>query len=291
MSHTASRIVYVNGDYVPEEAAKVSVFDRGFLMADAVYEVTSVLGGRLIDFPGHAARLARSLAELDMKSPVTEAELLEIHRELVARNGVVDGLVYLQITRGNPGDRDFAFPDAAAVPGTIVLFTQSKAGLADNPQARQGLKVITIPDIRWGRRDIKTVQLLYPSMGKMMAKKAGADDAWFVEDGLVTEGTSNNAYIVKDGRIVTRHLSEDILHGITRAAVLRLAREAQLAVEERPFTVSEAQTADEAFVTSASAFVMPVVEIDGAAIGTGRPGPVAMRLREIYLEESRKAAI
>lgn len=291
MSRPASRIVYVNGDYVPEEEAKVSVFDRGFLMADAVYEVTSVLGGKLIDFPGHAARLARSMAELDMESPVTDAELLSIHRELVARNGVVDGLVYLQVTRGNPGDRDFAFPDPAAVKGSIVLFTQSKPGLADNPQAKVGMKVITIPDIRWGRRDIKTVQLLYPSMGKMMAKKAGVDDAWFVEEGLVTEGTSNNAYIVKDARIVTRNLSEDILHGITRAAVLRFAREAQMVVEERPFTVEEAQAADEAFVTSASAFVMPVVAIDGVAIGTGRPGPVASRLREIYLEESRKAAI
>lgn len=291
MSRPASRIVYVNGDYVPEEEAKVSVFDRGFLMADAVYEVTSVLDGKLIDFPGHAARLARSMAELDMESPVTDAELLSIHRELVARNGVVDGLVYLQVTRGNPGDRDFAFPDPAAVKGSIVLFTQSKPGLADNPQAKVGMKVITIPDIRWGRRDIKTVQLLYPSMGKMMAKKAGVDDAWFVEEGLVTEGTSNNAYIVKDGRIVTRNLSEDILHGITRAAVLRFAREAQMVVEERPFTVDEAQAADEAFVTSASAFVMPVVAIDGVAIGTGRPGPVARRLREIYLEESRKAAM
>lgn len=291
MSRPASRIVYVNGDYVPEEEAKVSVFDRGFLMADAVYEVTSVLDSKLIDFPGHAARLARSMAELDMESPVTDAELLSIHRELVARNGVVDGLVYLQVTRGNPGDRDFAFPDPAAVKGSIVLFTQSKPGLADNPQAKVGMKVITIPDIRWGRRDIKTVQLLYPSMGKMMAKKAGVDDAWFVEEGLVTEGTSNNAYIVKDGRIVTRNLSEDILHGITRAAVLRFAREAQMVVEERPFTVDEAQAADEAFVTSASAFVMPVVAIDGVAIGTGRPGPVARRLREIYLEESRKAAM
>lgn len=292
MNRPASRTVYVNGDFVPEEEAKISVFDRGFLMADAVYEVTSVLGGRLIDFPGHAARLARSMAELDMESPVTEAELLAIHRELIERNGIDEGLVYLQITRGNPGDRDFAFPDPARVKGSVVLFTQSKPGLADSPAAKAGIKVIGIPDIRWGRRDIKTVQLLYPSMGKMMAKKAGVDDAWFTEEGgVVTEGTSNNAYIVAGGRIVTRQLSEDILHGITRAAVLRFAREAQMVVEERPFTLDEAKAADEAFVTSASAFVMPVVEIDGAAIGTGRPGPVATRLREIYLEESRKAAM
>lgn len=287
-----SRIVYVNGDYLPEEEARISVFDRGFLMADAVYEVTSVLDGKLVDFAGHAARLGRSMAELEMQSPVTEAELLAIHRELVARNGIEEGLVYLQITRGNPGDRDFAFPDPDKVAGGIVLFTQSKPGLADNPAARVGIKVISIPDLRWGRRDIKTVQLLYPSMGKMKAKQAGADDAWFTgDDGMVTEGTSNNAYIVKEGRIVTRALSNDILHGITRAAVLRFAREAQMVVEERSFDIAEAQAADEAFVTSASAFVMPVVEIDGQAVGAGRPGPVAARLREIYLEESRKAAI
>ncbi len=171
-----------------------------------------------------------------------------------------------------------------------MLFTQAKA-LADNPVAERGISVITIPDLRWGRRDIKTVQLLYPSLGKMMAKKAGADDAWMVEDGQVTEGTSNNAYIVSGGRIVTRHLGAEILHGITRAAVLRLAREAQMEVEERPFTVDEAKAADEAFVTSASAFVMPVVKIDETAIGDGHPGRIARRLREIYLDESRKTAI
>ncbi|MBC7137305.1 MAG: D-amino-acid transaminase [Defluviimonas sp.] len=286
-----SRIVYVNGSYLPEEEAKISIFDRGFLMADGVYEVTSVLDGKLLDFAGHAARLQRSLAELEMACPVTMEELLAIHRELVARNGVTDGMVYLQITRGSAGDRDFAFPDPAQVPPTIVLFTQSKPGLADNPAARTGMRVITVPDIRWGRRDIKTVQLLYPSMGKMMARKAGVDDAWMVEDGLVTEGTSNNAYIVKGGRIITRHLGSEILHGITRAAVLRLAREAQMEVEERAFSVDEAKAADEAFITSASAFVMPVVEIDGVKLGSGAPGPVATRLREIYLDESRKAAI
>ncbi len=286
-----TRTVYVNGDYLPEHEAKVSIFDRAFLFADGVYEVTSVLGGKLIDFDGHAARLARSLAELDMTPPVSHNELLEIHRELVARNGVEDGLVYLQVTRGAAADRDFAFPDPDETPPTLVLFTQAKPGLADSPQAKKGIKVISIDDIRWGRRDIKTVQLLYPSMGKMIAKKAGADDAWMVEDGHVTEGTSNNAYIVKGRRIITRHLSNDILHGITRAAVLRFAREAQMEVEERPFTIDEAKAADEAFVTSASTFVMPVVDIDGVALGDGRPGPVAKRLREIYLEESRKSAV
>jgi D-alanine transaminase len=283
-----SRTVYVNGEYLPEAEAKVSVFDRGFLFADGVYEVTSVLDGKLIDFAGHAKRLQRSLDELQMANPVTEGELLEIHRELVRANGIEEGLVYLQITRG-AADRDFAYPKDATP--TIVLFTQAKPGLADSPMAKTGMKVISIEDQRWGRRDIKTVQLLYPSMGKMMAKAAGADDAWMVEDGAVTEGTSNNAYIVKGNTIVTRHLGTEILHGITRAAVLRFAREAQMTVEERPFTVDEAKAADEAFITSASSFVMPVVEMDGQPIGTGKPGHVTARLREIYLDEMRKAAV
>ncbi|MFA3919040.1 D-amino-acid transaminase [Ruegeria hyattellae] len=284
------RTVFVNGEYLPEDEAKISIFDRGFLMADAVYEVTSVLDGKLIDFDGHAVRLERSLRELDMAAPCSKDELLEIHRKLVEENGIVEGLVYLQVTRGSDGDRDFAFPDADTKPG-IVLFTQNKPNLADSPASKKGAKIISIDDIRWGRRDIKTVQLLYPSMGKMMAKKAGCDDAWMVEDGYVTEGTSNNAYFIKNGTIVTRPLSTDILHGITRKAVLRLAEEAQMQIEERLFTIDEAKEADEAFTTSASAFVMPVVEIDGVQLGDGTPGPIAKRLREIYLDESRKTAI
>ena len=283
-----TRTVYVNGDYLPEDQAKVSIFDRGFLFADGVYEVTSVLGGKLIDFAGHVRRLHRSLDELQMASPVTEDELLAIHRELVQLNDIDEGLIYLQITRG-AADRDFVYPKDAAP--TIVLFTQSKPGLADAPMAKVGLKVLSIEDQRWGRRDIKTVQLLYPSMGKMMAKAAGCDDAWMVEDGHVTEGTSNNAYIVKGNTIVTRHLGHEILSGITRTAVLRFAREAQMVVEERPFSIDEAKAADEAFITSASAFVMPVVELDGQAIGTGKPGSMTARLREIYLDEMRKAAV
>lgn len=285
-----SRTVYVNGDYVPETEAKISVFDRGFLMADGVYEVTSVLDGKLIDFAGHCTRLARSLSELEIANPHSDAEWLAIHRELVAQNGIDDGMVYLQVTRGNPGDRDFAYP-AADLPPTVVLFTQSKPGLADSPAAKTGWKVISVPDIRWHRRDIKTVQLLYPSMAKMVAKKAGVDDAWLVEDGFVTEGTSNNAYIVQGNKIITRALSSDILHGITRAAVLRFAAEAQMEVEERNFTIAEAQQADEAFITSASAFVMPVVEIDGTPLSAGKVGRVASRMREIYLDEMRKAAV
>jgi D-alanine transaminase len=286
-----SRSVYVNGDYLPEGEAKVSIFDRGFLMADGVYEVTTVIDGKLIDFDGHFTRLQRSLDELGIENPMERDTWLEVHRQLVDQNALDQGMIYLQVTRGAPGDRDFVFPDPETTKPTVVLFTQSNPALVDSPKAKKGIKVITIDDIRWGRRDIKTVQLLYPSMGKMMAIKQGADDAWMVQDGEVTEGTSNNAYIIKDGRIVTRALSNDILHGITRAAVLRFAQEAQMPVEERSFTVQEAMQADEAFVTSASTFVMPVVEIDGTALGTGAPGPMALRLREIYIEESRKAAI
>ena len=285
------RTVYLNGEYLPENEAKVSIFDRGFLMADGVYEVTSVLDGKLVDFDGHAVRLERSLTELGIKNPISKEDLLTVHRELVSLNDVVEGGVYLQITRGAPADRDFVFPDPETTPCTVVLFTQSKPGVTESAASKNGIKVISIADERWGRRDIKTVQLLYPSMGKMMAKAAGCDDAWLVEDGQVTEGTSNNAYIVKGNRNITRALSSDILHGITRAAVLRFAKEAQMEVEERNFTIEEAQGADEAFITSATMFVNGVVEIDGAMIGDGTPGNVSKRLREIYLDESMKKAI
>lgn len=282
-----SRIVYVNGEYVSEESAVISVFDRGFLMADAVYEVTSVLDGKLLEFDGHLKRLKRSLSELDMQEPDAINDLLEIHRTLVRDNQVDQGGVYLQVTRG-VADRDFLYPEN--VKSTLVMFTQSK-DILGSKLVEKGMRVISIDDLRWGRRDIKTVQLLYPSMGKMMAKSAKCDDAWMVEDGFVTEGTSNNAYIVVDNKIITRELSNDILHGITRNSVLRYAEEAQMEIEERPFSVKEVLAADEAFITSASTFVMPVVEIDGEPIGEGRPGRVSRRLREIYIEESRKRAI
>jgi D-alanine transaminase len=280
-----SRTVYVNGEYLPEEDAKISIFDRGFLMADGVYEVTSVIDGKLIDYAGHEVRLKRSLGELRMDPACSDEDLLAAHRGLMEKNNLDNGMIYLQVTRGNAGDRDFAW--APGEPSTIVMFTQAK-DLVNSPAAKTGLKVISIHDERWGRRDIKTTQLLYPSFCKMEAKAAGKDDAWLTDDeGLVNEGTSNNAYIIKDGVIITRHLSNDILHGITRAAVLRFAREAQMKVEERAFTVAEAQSADEAFVTAASTFVTAVVEIDGVALGEGIPGPIANRLREIYIEESR----
>lgn len=281
------RTVYLNGEYLPENEAKVSIFDRGFLMADGVYEVTSVLDGKLLEFEGHLKRLERSLSELDMDKPEGFDDLLEIHRELVKRNDVDQGGVYLQITRG-AADRDFVFPKDAKP--TLVLFTQSKP-LLDNPSAQNGISVIFADDIRWGRRDIKTVQLLYPSMCKMMAKAAGADDAWLVEDGFITEGSSNNAYIVKGNKIITRGLSNDILHGITRASLLKYAAEAQMEIEERNFTPDEARDADEAFISSASTFVMPVVKVDGVEIGDGKPGAVSKRLREIYIDESRKRAV
>ena len=283
------RTVYVNGEYVAEEDAKISIFDRAFLMADGVYEVTSVIDRKLCEFDGHMARLHRSLSELKMKPACSDEELLAIHRELVERNDLDNGMIYLQVTRGSAGDRDFIWP-GEDVPSSIVLFTQVK-DLVNAPTAKTGLRVISIEDQRWARRDIKTVQLLFPSLAKMEAKAAGKDDAWLTEDGMVNEGTSNNAYIVKDGAIITRHLSNDILHGITRASVLRYAKEAQMKVVERSFSIEEAQGADEAFCTAASAFVTPVVEIDGVAVGDGAPGPVATRLREIYIEESRKAAI
>ncbi|TVQ55747.1 MAG: D-amino-acid transaminase [Rhodobacteraceae bacterium] len=275
-----SRIVYVNGDFVPEEAAKVSIFDRGFLFADGVYEVTPILHGKLIENAGHMARLERSMRELQMPPPCPVEEIAALMKELVARNDVYEGMVYVQVTRG-AADRDFAFPEDATP--TLVMFTQERK-IEDTDSSRLGIRVISTPDWRWARRDIKTVQLLAPSLMKMRAKAAGAHDAWMVQDGFVTEGTSNNAYIVtKDGTIVTRHLSTEILHGITRASVLRLAAEAQMKVEERPFTIAEAQEAAEAFMTAASAFVTPVVEIDGVTLGDGKPGPVARRLREIYI--------
>ncbi|MEL7216241.1 MAG: D-amino-acid transaminase [Pseudomonadota bacterium] len=283
-----SRIVYVNGAYVPEEDAKISVFDRGFLFADGVYEVTSVLGGKLVDFAGHITRLWRSMGELDMAAPVDEAELEAIHRELITRNALEEGLIYLQVTRG-AADRDFAFPPEGT-PSSLVLFTQAKP-LIETAASKAGIKVAFVEDMRWSRRDIKTVQLLAPSLCKMKAKAEGKDDAWMVEDGMVTEGTSNNAYIVtQDGTLVTRNLSNAILHGITRKAVLRMAQEAQIKVEERAFSPDEARNAREAFVTAASSFVQPVVEIDGVTLGDGTPGPIARRLREIYIDESLKTA-
>ncbi|RWX74957.1 D-amino-acid transaminase [Neorhizobium lilium] len=286
---SSERIVYVDGHYGPESQGKVSIFDRGYLFADAIYEVTCIIGGKLVDFDGHMVRLVRSLKELDMPMPMSPQELLAIHRKLIADNNVDEGLIYMQISRGN-ADRDFNFPSKDTRP-VIVMFTQARPVL-ESPLAKRGLKVITLPDIRWGRRDIKTVQLLYPSMAKNAAYEAGADDAWLVQDGFVTEASSANAYIVTvDGRIVTRGLSSDILHGITRAAVIGFAQEAGYVLKERPFTVAEALEAKEAFITSATSFVMSVLSVDGQMIGDGKIGPVSSRLREIYIDKAVGARI
>lgn len=282
-----SRIVYVNGGYLPEEHAKISVFDRGFLFADGVYEVSSVLDGRLVDNRAHLARLRRSLDALGMRPPVDEAGIVRVQRSLIERNRLREGVVYLQITRG-AAERDFAYPEGATP--SLVMFTQARA-LVDAPAARTGIRVISTPDLRWKRRDLKTVGLLPAAMAKQAALDAGAHDAWMVEDGKVTEGSSSNAWIVSaGGRIVTRHLGREILHGVTRAALLRLSREAGIEVEERPFGLDEAASAREAFVTSASTFVLPVVEIDGRPIGDGAPGPLTGRLRRLYVEEARAGA-
>jgi len=276
-----SRTFYVNGDFVAEENAKISVLDRGFLFADAVYEVSTVLDGKLVDNRAHLARLARSMNELEMAPPCSDDDISAAQEKLVELNHVTEGLLYLQVSRG-VADRDFAYPTDAK--SSLVMFTQTK-NVRENPMADTGMKVISIDDIRWRRRDIKTVGLLAPSMGKQAAVKAGAHDAWMVEEGYVTEGTSNNAYIVTADKVIqTRHLGHEILAGITRSAVLRFAAEAGYTVVEEPFTIDEAKRASEAFVTSASAFVMPVVEIDGQAIGSGKPGPVARELRRIYIE-------
>ena len=282
-----SRIVYVNGEYLPEEAAKISVFDRGFLFADAVYEVTSVLEGRLVDNAGHLARLRRSLEALCIPMPLAEDEIETVQRTLIERNRLQNGIVYLQVTRGT-ADRDFPYPKKA-VP-SLVMFTQARP-LVDVPAARTGIKVISVPDIRWARRDIKTVGLLAQVMAKQKALEAGVHDAWFVQDGKVTEGSSNNAYIVNAaGNIVTRRLGNEILHGVTRATVLDLSKRSNMLVEERAFTLEEAYAAREAFVTSASIFVLPVVEIDGRRIGDGAPGPISRRLRALYIEAARTGA-
>jgi D-alanine transaminase len=281
-----SRIVYLNGVYVPEEKAKVSVFDRAFLFGDGVYEVTAVLDRKLVDFQSHLARLDRSLKEIALTAPLSHAELRRLHKELVARNNVIEGIVYLEISRG-AAERDFAYPEDARP--TVVAFTQSRP-LIENPYATTGVKVITIPDLRWKRRDIKSTAMLAQAMGKQEAKLKGAYEAWMVEDGFVTEGTSSSAFILDaQGVVRTQPLGHHILPGVTRRAVLRLAALEGISLEERPFTVAEALAAREAFMTAASALVLPIVEIDGIPIGDGKPGGIARTFRSLYVEEARKS--
>ena len=282
-----ARTVYVDGAYVDEADAKVSIFDRGYLFADGVYEVTSVLGGKLIDAEPHFDRLDRSLSELEIAWPCTRDELVEVHRELVRLNNVDQGGVYMQITRG-VADRDFTYPKDT--PSVLTAFTQAR-NLIDHPKAATGVSVVSMPDIRWRRRDIKSIALLAQAMCKQAAAEQGAYEGWMIEDGQVTEGTSSTSYIVKGDTVITRPISNAVLAGVTRRTVLRLMAETGIGLDERPFTLAEAYDADEAFMTSASSFVLPIVEIDGRMIGGGQPGPVARRLREIYIEEARQTAI
>jgi D-alanine transaminase len=278
-----TRIAYVNGSFVPEADAKVSIFDRGYLFADGVYEVTPVVNGKLVDYDAHAERLDRSLNELRMAWPCTKPELRKMHEDLIKHNKLSEGIIYMQVTRG-VADRMFNFPQD--ITSSLIAFPQVMK-LVDNPNARVGVKVVTIHDIRWLRRDIKSIMLLAPVLGKQEAYEKGAQEGWMVEDGHVTEGTSSNAYIVKDNTIITRPLSNRILAGCTRRALFRLSQEHGVKIEERLFTPEEAYAADEAFLTSASQFVMPIVEIDGKRVGGGQPGPITRKLRELFLEEAQ----
>ena len=283
------QFAYVNGSFVPVADAKVSVFDRGFLFADGIYEVSAVLDGKLIDNDAHLARLERSVGEIALALPETLERIVELQKELIARNNLADGMVYMQVTRGAVIPRDFAFPKDARP--TLVMFTSVK-DIINAPSATTGIGVITVPDIRWARRDIKSVALLAQVLAKQAAAEAGAGEAWMIEDGKVTEGGSSSAFILtQDDVLVTRQNSSAILPGCTRKAVMKLAEERQLRVEERAFSVAEALAAKEAFITSASTFVQGVVTIDGQTVANGRPGPITDRLREIYIDFARATAV
>lgn len=282
------RIVYVNGEYVTESRASLSVFDRGLLFADSVYEVTSVVQGKLLASAEHLARLSRSLQALELTLPVTMMELAAIQRQVLQRNQLTEGIIYTQVTRGVTPERSFAIPKT--LPASLIVFSQT-AQLVENPLASRGISVISVEDNRWQRRDIKTTMLLPASLAKQQALNAGADDAWLVSNGYVNEGSANNAFIItQQGIIVTHPLNQTILHGITRAAVLALAKEQALQLEERAFSLQEAYQAAEAFSTGASAFVLPVVSIDGNLIGSGKPGELTQRLRQLYLQEALRTA-
>ena len=285
-----SRIAYVNGRYVPHTQACVHVEDRGFQFADGVYEYFAVFDGRLADVEGHMERLWRSLGELRIDRPMSEAALLFVMRETLRRNRVREGSLYLQITRG-AARRDHAFPTRTP-PATIVVTARPIDFAAEQAKADKGVKVLTRPDNRWGRCDIKTVGLLPNVLAKQAAREAGAYEAWLVDElGFVTEGASSNAWIVDaEGTLRTRDTNANILRGITRKNLLNIAAEAGHPVSERPFTVDDVKQAREAFITAASTFVMPVVAIDGQTIGDGRPGPVSERLRALYLANARATA-
>lgn len=282
-------IAYVNGSFVPLSQAKVSILDRGFLFADGIYEVAAVLDGKLVDNASHLARLKRSVGEIALELPESLERIEEIQKELVARNKLDHGMIYLEVTRGADTGRDFAFPKG--VKPTLIMFVTVK-DIVNAPSAKTGIAVITVPDIRWERRDIKSVALLAQVLAKQAAAAAGAGEAWMIEEGKVTEGGSSSAFIVtQDDVLVTRQNGSEILPGCTRKAVVQLAEERQLRVEERAFTVAEALAAREAFITSASSFVQPVVSIDGKPVGNGKPGAMASRLREIYIGFARATGV
>jgi D-alanine transaminase len=286
-----TRVAYVNGRFVPHGEAAVHIEDRGYQLADGVYEVWAVLGGRLADAEGHFARLSRSLDELKIAEPMPRGPLEVLLRETVRRNRVREGLVYLQVTRG-VATRDHAFPNPP-VPPSVVMTAKSIDRSGADARAERGAAVITVPETRWARCDIKTVGLLPNALAKQQARAAGAVEAWFVDElGLVTEGASSNAWIIdKEGRVRTRDTQANILRGITRSTLLRVMAEAGVKVEERPFTVEEAKEAREAFITGAGTLVLPIVSIDGKPVGDGKVGPVAKRLRRLYIEEARRTAI
>lgn len=285
------RYAYVNGRYVPHCDAAVHIEDRGYQFADGVYEVVTIAGGRFVDEAPHLDRLERSLRELAIVMPMSRRSLQLISRELTRRNGVTDGLIYMQVTRG-VAPRDHKFP-ASAEPSLVM--TTKRIDFASQPKFTDGVAAIVVPDQRWERRDIKTIALLPNCLAKQKAYEAGAYEAWQVDsDGLVTEGTSSNAWIVTaDGQLVTRQLGSDILHGVTRRTILALADQQGIPFEERPFTVDEAKAAREAFVTSATSFVTPVVQIDDRVIGNGKPGSLSCQLLDRYrdyIADSRETA-
>jgi D-alanine transaminase len=286
-----SRVAYVNGRFVPQGEAAVHVEDRGFQFADGVYEVWAVLGGRLADAAGHFERLERSLAELSIEAPMGRPALETVLKETVRRNRVREGLVYLQVTRG-VAPRDHAFP-RPCVPATVVATAHSVDRAAMDARAAKGAAVITTPETRWSRCDIKSVALLPNVLAKQQARAAGAVEAWFVDElGLVTEGASSSAWIIdKTGAVRTRDTQANILRGITRKTLLSVLAREGLKFEERPFSPQEAREAKEAFITGAGTLLLPVVSIDGKPVGDGAPGPVAKRLRRLYIEEARRTAL
>jgi D-alanine transaminase len=273
-----SQIAYVNGEFLPEQDAKISIFDRGFLFADGIYEVVPVVGGQLINRQAHRERLTRSLREMRLQAPLSIGQIEAIQDEIVRRNQISEGRVYLQVTRG-PAERDFAFP--AEPQPTLIMFGR-QSPLFDTPAVRNGIKVKILPENRWARRDIKTVMLIPSSLAKQQVIDEGFHDAWFSEDGLITEGTSNNAFIIKGNSIYTQPLSSDILAGCTRRTLLQLVAESDVELVEQAFSPQQAYQADEAFMTSASSTVTPVVQIDEHMLGDGTPGPLTRRLQEIY---------